>query len=224
MAVNASLQRGAGLEYILMEPASQPSELPLVVGLHGRGSNAEDLAGLAPMLDLGPCRFVFPNAPLPFDVGPWTRGYAWFEIDDGRRAEGIASSRDILRGFLQELSARFATLPSRMALTGFSQGAIMTLDVGLRYAEPLAGLVAMSGYLFEPETMAPLLPSVRDRKVLIIHGTQDELLSVEGARQARLALRQGGLEPEYHEFVMGHEVTPESLAAVGDFLRRVLER
>ena len=94
----------------------------------------------------------------------------------------------------------------------------MSLDVGFRIADKLAGIVVMSGALYEddPPPFSSALP------VLIVHGTQDDMIPVLAARRTRRVLESHGIEPEYHEFPMGHFVTPESIAAVADFIRRCL--
>ncbi len=134
----------------------------------------------------------------------------------------MAAARERLGIFLSALHRHFGTPPSRAALVGFSQGAVMTLDVGLRAAEPYAALVAMSGYLAEADDLAPALARAREQPVLIVHGTRDDVLGIALARRMRRVLVDAGLSPEYHEFDMAHEVNIASLAVVRDFLVRRL--
>jgi phospholipase/carboxylesterase len=96
----------------------------------------------------------------------------------------------------------------------------MTFDVAYRTELELAGIIAMSGAIFEGDL--PDLRAKKDLPVLIIHGSQDDVIPVLAARRARLLLGEHGIEPEYHEFGMGHHVTEESMAVVRDFLERVL--
>ena len=105
-------------------------------------------------------------------------------------------------------------------LAGFSQGALMSFDVGYRTELDLAGIMAMSGAIFEGDL--PDLRAKKDLPVLIVHGAQDDVVPVLAARRARLILGEHGIEPEYHEFPMGHHVTPESMDVVRRFLDRVL--
>ena len=207
------------LSYELRAPdgALDTDPLPLVFVLHGRGADARDLADLAPMMGSG-YRFVFPNAPEPFEPAPGFQfGYTWF---DGWPAESgsIKKSRNLLMIFIDEILARYATPPGKVILSGFSQGGLMSLDVGFRIKEKLAGIVVMSGGLYEedPPPFSPGLP------VLMEHGTDDDMIPVLAARRARRILESHGVELEYHEFPMGHFVTPESIALVADFLRRQL--
>jgi phospholipase/carboxylesterase len=200
------------LKYVLSIPGGTPGsgEMPLVVVLHGRGADAFDLADIAPSLD-GGYRFVFPNAPKPFEPYPGMAfGWSWF---DGWPPEGrsFPESRAAMLKFLDEIRDRYPT--SKLVIAGFSQGALMALDLGFRI--DAAGIVAMSGALHEGE-----MPELSPRPVLIVHGTGDDVIPVIAARRTRLVLEEHGLAPEYHEFPMGHWVTPESLAVVREFLAK----
>jgi len=211
------------LRYVLSVPSGQSDEalLPLVVVLHGRGADANDLADLAPMMD-GPegYRFIFANAPTPFEPYPgMTFGYTWFD-EWPPTPESIAQSRRVLLEFLDEIVARYPPKDGKMILAGFSQGGLMALDVGFRTKQPLSGIVVMSGGLYETEL--PDFSARKDQRVLIVHGTLDDMIPVVAARRARRVLEEHGIEPEYHEFPMGHHVTPESMDIVTDFLRRVM--
>jgi phospholipase/carboxylesterase len=214
-----SVGHGGGLSYLEIAPPDAPRDLPLVVTLHGRGASAEDLAPLAPELDGERYRFIFPNGRLRLDLGGW-EGFAWYNV--GEQAADLPASRVAVEALLRDLWARTGLGAARTVLLGFSQGAVLTLDVGLRSAERFAGLVAMSGYLYEDADLTAALARAQDQRVLIVHGTYDEVLTVDRGRAARQALEAAGLRPEYHEFPMGHEVTGASLAVVREFLHAVL--
>lgn len=209
------------LKYMLIVPSGKAdsAEMPLVFVLHGRGADANDLAGIAPSIDgPGGYRFVFPNAPEPFEPAPGFQfGYTWF---DGWPAErhSFLQSRTLLLRFVDETLARYPTPAGKVILSGFSQGGMMSLDAGFRTAQKLAGIAVMSGALYEDD-----LPPFKPMPVLMVHGTQDDMIPVLAARRARRVLEQHGIEPEYHEFPIGHYVTPESLAVVAGFIRRCLE-
>ncbi|HXI11240.1 MAG TPA: dienelactone hydrolase family protein [Thermoanaerobaculia bacterium] len=193
------------------------AELPLVIGLHGRGSNAQDLAAIAGALDMRHhYRFIFPDAPRPFEPYPgkiW--GFSWFDSWPPRK-ESLTKSRASLLALIGELQLRYPTTPGRVALIGFSQGGLMSLDVGFRTKEPLAAIVCMSGAIHEEEL--PDLKARRDQKVMIVHGTADNMIPVKAARRTRLVLQEHGIDPVYEEFDMGHFVIEESMEAVANFL------
>ena len=204
------------LKFLVRTPSGRPDSetLPLVVILHGRGADNRDLADLAPMLDAGRCRFVFPNAPRPFEAYPgMTFGWTWFDGWPPTR-DSIAESRQLLLDFLDEIVKRYPT--SALILGGFSQGGLISLDCGFRMPRPPAGIVVMSGALFEDD-----LPDFRARagqRVLLCHGTADDVIPVIAARRARRVLEEHGIEPEYHEFPIGHQVSEEEIAVVRRFI------
>jgi phospholipase/carboxylesterase len=208
------------LRYLVTVPGgADDATLPLVVLIHGRGADMHDLADLAPLLDPPRgARFVFPNAPRPFEAyDGMTFGWTWF---DGWPPEqpSVEASRALLLEFVNQLTDRY---PARaLVIGGFSQGAMMALDVGLRLETPPAGIVAMSGGLYEPD-----LPDLKARAglpVLLAHGTVDDVVPVNYAYRARAVLENAGLDVTYHEYAMGHQVVAEEAEVVRDFLERVL--
>ena len=211
------------LKYVVSVPSGRPEgdRMPLVVVMHGRGADANDLAHIAPMMD-GPTgyRFVFPNAPRAWEAAPgMTFGFTWF---DGLPpdANSLRSARSRLNEFVDVALKRFPTPEDKVVIAGFSQGALMALDVGLR-RDDVAGIVAMSGALDERDL--PDVSARKERRVLIVHGTLDEMINVNMARRARRVLESQGFDPEYHEFPMGHQVTQQSMAVIGEFIRKCLE-
>lgn len=218
-----SLRSDLSLLYRLETPTGRPETdvMPLVVVMHGRGADANDLADLAPMLDSSTgCRFAFPQAPKPWEMSPGTAyGFSWF---DGWPPQGSSfdDSRKAVLRFLEEISRRCPTPAGKLVICGFSQGALMALDVGFRTPLDVSGIVAMSGAIHEADL--PDLSSRKQRPVLVIHGSLDDVIPVLAARRTRHVLEEHGITPEYHEFPMGHQVSEASMAVVGEFLGRVL--
>ncbi len=195
------------LRYLVTAPDSIPR--PMVILMHGRGADAHDLADLASLLDPGECRFVFPNASRAWEAAPgMAYGWTWF---DGWPPEqtSVAASRELILKFLGEITARYTT--TKLILAGFSQGAMMALDVGLR--TDVAGIVAMSGGLYERD-----LPELSPRPVFLAHGTVDEVVPIAYARRARLVLEEHGFDVDYHEYPMGHQVVMEEVESVRAFI------
>ncbi len=211
------------LPYVLNVPSGKPDDapMPLLVFLHGRGADANDLADLAPMVDAPEgYRFVFANAPRPFEPYPgMTFGFTWFDGWPPTR-DSFAESLDLLLQFLDEIVDRYPPKDGKVVLAGFSQGGLMALAAGFHTAQKLRGIVSMSGGLYEEDL--PDLSARKEQRVLIVHGTLDDMIPVVAARRARRVLEEHGVEPEYHEFAMGHHVTPESIAAVSEFIRSCL--
>jgi phospholipase/carboxylesterase len=207
------------LRYVLNVPSGKPddAELPLVIVMHGRGADANDLADLAPMMDDG-YRFVFPNAAKKFEPMPgYSFGFSWF---DGWPPEGdsIVESRIQMLALIDELAGRYPTPEGKIIVAGFSQGGMLALDVGFRTAQKIAGIVVMSGAIFEGDP-----PPLRTLPVLLVHGTEDDMIPLFSAQRTRFVLEENGLRPEYHEFPMGHNVTPESVEVVAAFVQRCFD-
>lgn len=209
------------LRYVKSVPSGRPDdfEMPLVIVMHGRGADANDLSGLAPEID-GGYRFLFPNAPKPWEAAPGMHfGFTWFE---GWPPVGgsFTDSRRLMLEFIDAAVKRYPTPEGQLVIAGFSQGALVALDAGFRTAQKVAGIVAMSGAIHEAEL--PDLRSRPDTKVLIVHGSHDEVIPVNAARRTRLVLEEHGVHPEYHEFPMGHQVSMESLEVIREFIAACL--
>lgn len=177
--------------------------------LHGWGANARDLAPLASMLKLPDCQFIFSDAPFPHPQVPG--GKAWYALET-QDYQGLSKSRQILFDWLESLEDLTGISLDRTILAGFSQGGAMALDVGLNL--PLAGLCIMSGYLhFQPQARDFPFPPVS-----IVHGKQDPVVPISAARQTRDALTALGVEVQYQEFDMGHEISLEALSIIESFI------
>jgi len=205
------------------KPASGGPAKQLVVLLHGLGADGNDLIGLAPVLSqvLPDAAFVSPNAPFPCDMAPF--GYQWFSVQDRTPAvmlAGVRMAASILDPFLDEQLEAHGLTPDRMALIGFSQGTMMSLHVGLRRPEPVAGILGYSGRLIAPE----LLPDeIRSRPpVQLVHGQADEMVPFESMALAAEALREAGVEVETHACPgLGHGIDQDGLMVGARFLRRI---
>ncbi|HYI13609.1 MAG TPA: dienelactone hydrolase family protein [Thermoanaerobaculia bacterium] len=211
------------LRYLVQVPSRRPDSepLPMVIMIHGRGADMHDLADLAPMFDTAEgVRFVFPNAPKPFEGAPgMTFGWTWFEGWPPLHAS-IVESRSAMLEFIDEITAKYPTPEGKLIVGGFSQGALMALDSGLRTQKKLAGILSLSGGIYERELID--LTPLKGLPVFIGHGSQDEVVPVNYARRARRLLEDAGLDVEYHEYPMSHQVAMEEAAAVKGFLGRVL--
>jgi phospholipase/carboxylesterase len=191
---------------------ASPATDHLVVILHGWGADAQDLYPLGAALNLANYQCLFVNAPFPHPQIP--QGRAWYNLENPT-FDGLADSRQALREYLLSLEAQTQIPLHKTVLGGFSQGGAMGLDVGLTL--PLAGVFALSGYLhFQPEpTDSPLPP------ILMVHGSQDQVVPIAMARQGREALQRIGAIVDYQEFAMGHEIPPAVLDRLKTFLKTV---
>ncbi len=187
----------------------------LVVLLHGVGADGADLIGLAPAWAEGlpHAAFIAPDAPEPCDMAPY--GRQWFSLQDRRPASLAAELRraaPALDGFLDAELARLGLGPEALALAGFSQGAMMALFTGLRRPQAPAAILAYSGALAAPETLAA---EIRGRPpVLVVHGEADDVVPAAAGRAAEQALRAAGVPVEaLYRPGLGHGIDDAGLTA-----------
>jgi phospholipase/carboxylesterase len=192
------------------DPAVTPTDSSyLLVMLHGWGADARDLLDLAPMLALPNYQWRFVNAPFAHPQIP--QGRAWYDLEN-QGFEGLTEAREGLRNYLLGLAEETGIPLARTILGGFSQGGAMALDVGLTL--PLAKIFSLSGYLhFQPESQPQAIAPI-----LLIHGTEDPVVPVRMAQQAKAELESIGASVEYQEFPMGHAIPPMALARLKSFL------
>jgi phospholipase/carboxylesterase len=205
------------------ERASAGSAEGLLVLHHGRGASERDLLPLADALD--PARrlhVVSPRAPLEL---PGLPGYHWYAVPrvgypDPRT---FASAFDALVGFHDALWTRTGIAPSRTVLGGFSMGSVMSYALGLAGSRPVpAGILAFSGFVPEVEGWEPELAGRLGLRVFIAHGRNDPVISVEFGRRARERLEGAGLDVEYHESELGHQIDLGHIAAAIAWLEEAL--
>lgn len=192
---------------------------PLLVLLHGVGAHERQMAQLAPTFDP---RFVVVSARSPLELGPGAFG--WFHVAFTREGpvlvtEELESGWRLLARFIDEAVAEYGADSARVYVAGFSQGGIMALAALLTAPEKVAGAVAMSGRL-PPEVLSHAAGAERleGKSVLVVHGTADDKLGIQFARQAREQLERYPLALTYRELPMGHTITEESLAVVTEWL------
>src|SRR5436309_14397797 len=186
----------------------EPDRLLLLI--HGKGADAHDLEPLIPHLDPeGRFLTVLPRAPLAFPPG-----YQWYEtIGKPKGGTQFIPSVDALDDLLDSACAEQGFDRSQAIVAGFSQGAALTLALGLRRHRPgrarPAGLLAMSGFLCTAEDIGYDFADAPP--VLLQHGTQDPLISIDLAHEAHETLWSGGVPVVYREYPMGHQVALESM-------------
>lgn len=207
-----------------LAPLSGLKPNALVILVHGYGSNGGDLIGLARMMRsaLPHAAFVAPNAPS--QMPRMAAAYQWWPIETfsmTERAAGAAAAAPALDAFITQMRDE-AELPSdRVLLIGFSQGTMLALHVGLRRAEPVAGIVGISGMLVAAERLEAEITS--RPPVLLIHGTQDDVVPFRSMEQTATTLAAAGVEVQTHISPgVGHSVGQDGLAAAMAFAVRVL--
>lgn len=209
------------LEYIVRQPQVASSAPPLLILLHGLGSNEQDLFSFSSQLD-PKYLIVSLRAPMPSGFG----GYAWFNLDFSRGIPQVdlaqfESSRKLLVQEIEEITKLYNADKNKVYLAGFSQGAMMSYAVALTQPKIIAGIVAMSGFVLE--NLAPKIldkKSLENLQILATHGVYDQVLPVFLGRATRDFLKTLPVKFIYHEYNMAHEVNFDCFAEVKQWLSR----
>jgi phospholipase/carboxylesterase len=184
----------------------------LLVLHHGRGTDENDLLGLADVLD--PERRLHVASPRgPLQLPGWP-GFHWYVVPrvGYPDPETFHASFRALAGFHDGLWERTGLGPERTVLGGFSMGSVMSYSLGLSGERPRpAAILAFSGFIPVVEGWQPDLESREGMPVLIAHGRTDPIMEIGFARRARELLEAGGLEVSYHESDAGHQIDPAHL-------------
>ncbi len=213
-----------------MEIETKPKPSHAVIWLHGLGADGNDFVPVVKqmnLLRLG-VRFVFPHAPMrPVTINGGFVMRAWYDIAYQELAfkedeRGLRDSQKLIEGLIAHENAR-GIPSSRIVLAGFSQGGVMTLQVGLRQPKRLAGLMVLSAYL----PMSPMIEIERNAAsasvpIFMGHGIADNIVPLVLGTMSRDTLSKLGYEVEWHQYPMPHSVCAEELADISAWLKRVL--
>ena len=210
------------LHYLVQEPKTIKDQNPLLILLHGYGSNEEDLFSFAPEL---PDDSYVISVRAPYDLQPY--GHAWyaihFDADENKFSDNVQAKQsvEIIASFIDEIVKQYPIDTENVTLIGFSQGAILSYATALTYPEKISKVVALSGY-FNQE----ILPEIIDTKAIshlkffVSHGSVDQVIPVDWARKAKPALENLGLEVEYQEYPIGHGVSPKNFYDFKNWLQQ----
>lgn len=207
--------------------AAQGTAKQMIVFVHGYGADGSDLMGLSdPIIPHMPeAVFYSPNGPEACFGAPMGRqwfGIPWIDgTSEDASKEGLLRAADDLNAFLDAKLAAEGLSPEKLALVGFSQGAMISLHVSPRRAHAIAGVVAISGRLLAPELLAA--QTVVRPPVLLVHGDQDPVVPFQDMGLAGNALVAAGFETYGHVMQgTGHGIAPDGLSAALSFLQERL--
>ena len=194
-------------------PAVETNSRRLMLVLHGLGDSIEGYRWLPPALRLPWLHYLLVNAP-----DSYFGGFAWYDFS-GDAGTGVERSRALLFELLDEQRKR-GWLAEQTMLFGFSQGSLMTIELGLRYPHRFAGLVGISGYIHEPERLLQeLSPVALRQRFLITHGTEDPLIPFLAVREQINLLKGAGIHIEWHAIAKAHTIEGEAeLSIIRDFV------
>lgn len=211
------------LFHLVRQPKVVVEKNPLLLLIHGYGSNEQDLFSFANEL---PDTYYVISVRAPYDLQYGS--YAWYAINFDANENKFSdidqarSSRDLLVQFIDEISATYPIDTSDISLIGFSQGAILSYAIALSYPEKINKVAAFSGYLnlemvvsnFENKPCTQL-------KIFASHGTVDQVIPVDWARKVKPQLATYGIETTYKEYPIGHGISPQNFS---DFKNWLLQK
>ena len=208
------------LEHITRKPAkTTEGKSPLLLLLHGYGSNEEDLFSFAEEL---PDNYFIIAARAPIAMQPY--GNAWYHIsidEAGVKSsdnEGARESRDIIAKFLDEAIAAYDLEKHNVTLLGFSQGTILSYAVALTYPEKVKNVIGLSGYINEEIIDLKSNPSYAHLNIYNSHGTLDQVIPIDAARKTPEYLKELGISSTLSEFPVGHGVHPTNFYEFKEWL------
>lgn len=208
------------LQYLLREPKVKSQHPPLIILLHGVGSNMEDMFSFANQL---PDKYLVVSAQAPIQLGG--SRFAWYQVDfsTGKPVfnfEQAENSRNIIINFIEELKDKYAVDSNEVYLCGFSQGAIMSYSVALTRPDLVKGVASMSGRLLDE-----IKPQIVEKeqlshlKIYISHGSTDNTLPIQYAINANSFLQTLGLSPTFKQYNAGHTINIEMLNDLLNWLK-----
>lgn len=206
------LQKDMALKYIVKEPAIKNSTTPLIILLHGYGSNEADLFSLAKDL---PQEAIVVAVRAPIAL---RNGFAWIPVNrfgDKEDPAAPEASRKTLLQFIDQAARKYHIPASRIYLMGFSQGAMMSLNIALTRPEKIKGIAMLSGRLIE-DTKSRLAPvtSINQVSIFMAHGTEDQIIPIQEGRDAHNYMTSKNIKTEYHEYKIVHTISSEELMDV----------
>lgn len=208
-------------DFELRVPEQAGDGAPLIVLLHGRGSNEQDLLSLVPHL---PADAVVATPRAPFSGARWGYGPGWvwyrFLGRNIPEPESFEQSQQALRTFLQAIPERLPIRPGPLVLGGFSQGGTMSMAYALRHPGEVPMVLNFSGFLAQHPTVSATPESVRGTRFFWGHGTEDPNIPFDLAREGRTLLRRADADLEAHDYPIGHWIEPRELADAVEWMER----
>ena len=200
------------LDHLPLSNLFIPAEVPsprLMILLHGRGGKSEDFSWIAENFDFDDMHYLFLNALTHYE-----EGYSWYSDFESIQevSKLLTHTFDIL--FEKDFNA------SKSFLFGFSQGALLTFEFAARYTKELAGYIAISGHVYDPELLVKETQTKRKNAPwLCTHGTKDEALDFNTAKQQIETLQKGGFNITFHSYEKAHIINREETTMIRQWIK-----
>ena len=223
-AAQAELLADMPLTYQAQASADSRNQ-PLVIFLHGYGSNENDLFGIKDDL---PANYTVLSVRGRLPVKPGA--YQWFHQKSGApqydgESDDLRLSAEAISDFVALVTEKYHTEPDKVFLVGFSQGAMMTYEVGLRHPELMRGIAPLSGRLL-PVLRAQLKggPKYAGLTVFIGHGTADPQVPYDSATEALGVLQGLSIKPQFHFYPgVGHTISATEVSDLKNWISASLK-
>lgn len=218
---NNKANTNLSLYHIIRESSITSEKAPLLILLHGYGSDENDLFSFSPEL---PEELFIISVRAPYPLNPF--GNAWYSInfDSNQNKwsnnEQAANSRDLVANFIDEAIENYPVKNNSVTLLGFSQGTILSYAVALNYPDKIKNVIALSGYINKE-----ILPEHADSSsykhldFYCSHGIEDQVIPVEWGRMAQPFLNSLNIKNKYSEFPVGHGVSPQNFFEFREWLK-----
>ncbi len=209
------------LQHIVREPNKKSGNSPVLIMLHGYGSDENDLFSFAGEL---PEELFIISVKAPYPMQPY--GNAWYAIhwdnNNGKFSDDLQAitSRETIRDFIDEVIKNYPVDPDNINLLGFSQGSILSYAVALSYPEKIKNVVALSGYINQGILKDDLeSKDLSNLDFYCSHGSVDQVIPVDWARKTKPYLDNLGVKNSYSEFPVGHGVAPQNFYELREWLK-----
>lgn len=215
------------MDTIIQEPIDTSREPITMIWLHGLGVDGSDFESfqkeLAQFGELNNVRMILPSAPERVITAYNMKMTGWYDFfqetfdeQEKEDLEGMNQSAETINAIIAQ--AREAHPNSPIWLGGFSQGAAMALIVGLSQITPVAGIIALSGYVPKHPRFEELSDVAKQTPIFMAHGTLDSVVSIAQARKGLEVLNKAGASVEFYDYPMMHEICPDEVADIAEFI------
>ena len=203
-------------------PASSgPEKPPVLVLLHGRGTNEDDLLGLVDYLDP---RFFIISVRAPYRFLEGIGGHTWYDLRDNGSPDlqQFDDSYRKLIQFLTDIKTGYPVDGDRLFLLGFSMGSVMSFAAALTVPGLVRGVVAHSGYIPENTNLSFTMEQLQGLSLFVAHGIHDPVIPIEYGRRANKLLEQTSADVTYKEYPIPHTISEQSLSDLSEWLQKKL--
>ncbi|MDQ6968341.1 MAG: carboxylesterase [Mariprofundaceae bacterium] len=209
-----------------------PNPTASIIWLHGLGADGHDFEPVVAELGLPKdlaVRFIFPHAPaMPVSINGGYIMPAWYDIkqqDLGieHDADGVHASATRIQMLIDQ-EIMHGIPANRIILAGFSQGAAMALYAGLRQTEPLAGMMALSGYILLPNEFASISSNNLQTPIFMAHGVHDSVVLFEWGESSYRKLQEKGCTVDWHTYPMEHSLCDAEINDIGKWIATIFQQ